>query len=439
MILIFANNAKTTIAGAITSTSTTLNLYPGTGSLFPNPGANQYFILTLTDAATGLINEIVWVTSRSGDVLTILRGQDNTAAKSWLIGDFSGCYPTAGTQGVFLQPDQAQKGTYEYGVAAGTVNAATASINSDLTSLPDGMPLTIRAFGENTGAMTLQVTLVNGSTNTILAVSPIVKGGNQTLVAGDNPAAGYPMQLNWSSVFNSWVMQNPATGVSVIPTGAIFQFPCVTAPTGFLITQGQLLARATYPNLYSFAVASGNIISDASWLAGQYGSFSSGDGSTTFRLPQYGGYILRTLDNGNGIDPSRTIGTVQAGANQIHNHTASTTVSSSASTSISGTASTTINDPGHLHAEGVDLTLIGKQFLGNGTTEFAGSGSSQFGHGGAAFPSSLDHTGITASTTLSGLSASTSVSSSAATTVNNSSGASETRMINISVLTCIKY
>jgi microcystin-dependent protein len=419
-VLIFANNAKTTLAGGLTSLSTVLSVVPGAGAEFPSPVAGQHFVVTLTDAATGLINEILWCTSITGDVMTVTRAQEGTAARSWLVGDFVSSFPTAGTQGTFVQPDQFQNGTYEYCIAGGTANALTATLLSALASMPDGMPLVIKALSQNTGASTLTLTL--GST--VQPTLSIVKGGNQTLVTGDIPAAGYPMQLNWSSGFNAFVLQNPATGVSVLPVGSIFHFPCTTAPTGFLIAEGQILTRAAYPNLYAFAASSGNIVSDASWSAGNQGSFSSGDGSTTFRLPQYGGYFLRSLDNGNGIDTGRVIGTTQAGQNQIHNHTAT-------SSTTAGSVTTTINDPGHLHSEGVDLTILGKQFLGNGTNEFSGAGSTNLGHGGAPFPTNAAVTGITASTSLGAITTTT--------TVNNSSGASETRVINISVLTCIKY
>ena len=59
--LLFANNATSTLAGPLSTGSTTVLLAVGTGSLFPNPGAGQDFVMTLTDAATGLINEIVLV------------------------------------------------------------------------------------------------------------------------------------------------------------------------------------------------------------------------------------------------------------------------------------------------------------------------------------------------------------------------------------------
>lgn len=101
-----------------------------------------------------------------------------------------------------------------------------------------------------------------------------------------------------------------------IPTGAIAYFPSTTAPAGWMKTNGALLNRAAYPELYAYAVASGNMAaSDAAWQAGQ---FSPGDGSTTFRIPDLRGEFLRGLDDGRGVDAGRGIGSVQNDAFQGH-------------------------------------------------------------------------------------------------------------------------
>ena len=109
MILIFANNAATTLLNPITvTTPTTCTLAAGTGSLFPSPAFGQYFILTLTNPTSGA-NEVVWVTARSGDTLTIaVRGAEGTSPTTWIAGTAASCFPTAGTQGLFVQPDQLQ-------------------------------------------------------------------------------------------------------------------------------------------------------------------------------------------------------------------------------------------------------------------------------------------------------------------------------------------
>jgi len=51
--------------------------------------------LTLNDAATGLVYEIVYVTAISGAALTVLRGQEGTTAQNWNAGDYAACMHTA--------------------------------------------------------------------------------------------------------------------------------------------------------------------------------------------------------------------------------------------------------------------------------------------------------------------------------------------------------
>ena len=400
-IQLYANNAKTTLASPVNATQTTITVAPGTGSEFPSPSSGQAFKVTLVSATSPATNEICLCTSRTGDVLTVVRAQEGTSGTPFLLNDIVGNFDTAGVMDGLVQSTQLQTGTYSYTDVGGTANSLTATVNSSLTSIPDGLNLILGALIANTGATSLILTL--GST--IQSSFPIVKGNNAALVAGDIPAQGYPIQINWSPEFNAFVMQNPATGIFVaaVPTGAIVQFPCTTAPSGYLITGGQLVSRSTYASLWTFAQASGNLVSEVVWTAGQYGSFSSGDGSTTFRLPQYGGYFLRALDNGNGIDPSRAIGTVQANQNQVHSHTASSTSS--------------VSDPGHAHT-----TVY--NYMGNFP-----SGANNV-RGDYPYPRFDTFNSINSNTT--GISVSTS------TSIANAGG-SEARPVNISVLTCIKY
>lgn len=100
---LFANNATTTLAQSISATSTVLNVASGGGSLFPSPAAGQAFAVTLVDAATGLTNEICYCTSRSGDQLTVSRGQEGTNATTWAAGDTCANYITADVMESWLQ------------------------------------------------------------------------------------------------------------------------------------------------------------------------------------------------------------------------------------------------------------------------------------------------------------------------------------------------
>lgn len=87
MILLSANNAQTTLANGISASTLTIILATGTGAKFPSPTAGQFFTLTLNDALTQNIFEICYCTARTGDNLTVSRGQEGTTAQSWLIGD----------------------------------------------------------------------------------------------------------------------------------------------------------------------------------------------------------------------------------------------------------------------------------------------------------------------------------------------------------------
>lgn len=92
---LFADRATSTLAVAATNVATTLTLASGEGALFPSPGAGQWFILTLQSASAPGTFERVRCTSRSGDVLTVTRGQEGTTAQAWATGTLAGVRITA--------------------------------------------------------------------------------------------------------------------------------------------------------------------------------------------------------------------------------------------------------------------------------------------------------------------------------------------------------
>lgn len=100
---LYANNATTTLAQSVSATTTIINVASGEGDLFPNPGAGEAFAITFVDAATGLQNEIAYCTARSGDALTVVRGQENKNAREWAAGDTVANYITAGVIESWLQ------------------------------------------------------------------------------------------------------------------------------------------------------------------------------------------------------------------------------------------------------------------------------------------------------------------------------------------------
>jgi microcystin-dependent protein len=86
------------------------------------------------------------------------------------------------------------------------------------------------------------------------------------------------------------------TPVAGALTGEIKAWPASVVPAGYLPLAGQLVSRATFAALWTLISKPANgfaLVADAAWLAGASASFSSGDGATTFRLPDAQAMYLR--------------------------------------------------------------------------------------------------------------------------------------------------
>jgi hypothetical protein len=131
-----------------------------------------------------------------------------------------------------------------------------------------------------------------------------------------------------------WVIATVATAL----VGQIVIEARTTARAGFLKLNGALLNRADYPLLWAYALASGALVTDAQWGAGNFGCFSTGNGSTSFRIPEVRGEYIRFWDDGRGVDPGRGIGSWQDSQNRSHAH---------------GAASSSVGD--HVHSAWTDV------------------------------------------------------------------------------------
>ena len=85
MSVLYSNNAYSTLASAINASATSITVATGEGARFPAISTTgDYFYLTLANAS---VNEIVKVTARSSDTMTITRAQDGTTAQSFSTSD----------------------------------------------------------------------------------------------------------------------------------------------------------------------------------------------------------------------------------------------------------------------------------------------------------------------------------------------------------------
>jgi microcystin-dependent protein len=169
-------------------------------------------------------------------------------------------------------------------------------------------------------------------------------------------------------------------GSDMTPAGTVIYTARSTAPTGYLKANGAAVSRSTYATLFA---AIGTV-------------YGAGDGSTTFNLPELRGEFVRGLDDGRGIDESRTLGSAQAQSYQSHTHTA------------------TVSNAEHTH----NLPSLG------GST-FGGTAVS------VTTTSTVNRVQAYAGMAVSTVAADVSVS-------NASSGAAETRPRNVALLACIR-
>ena len=147
----------------------------------------------------------------------------------------------------------------------------------------------------------------NGS-NYVALKSPSSLSSNVTLTLPPNDGnAGEFLQTDGSGNLSFSIVQG-------VPSGAVFCMAVATVPSGYFECNGAAVSRTTYAAL--FAV-----------IGTQYGS---GNGSSTFNIPDLRGEFVRGFDNGRGVDSGRSIATIQGDDNKGHNH----------SISLSGTTST---------------------------------------------------------------------------------------------------
>ena len=77
---------------------------------------------------------------------------------------------------------------------------------------------------------------------------------------------------------------------------------------GWMKPSGTVLNRTDYPWLWDLAGVSGNLDTEANWAASEWGGFSTGDLSTTFRILELRGEFIRIWDDGHGVDAGRGVG-----------------------------------------------------------------------------------------------------------------------------------
>lgn len=102
---VFTNGATGSLATGIGIDDTAITLQSGHGGYFPslNTAEGEYCIVKISHMGPGF--EILKVTGRSGDLLTVERGYEETTRGTWLAGSKVELYLSAATLNNFVQKE----------------------------------------------------------------------------------------------------------------------------------------------------------------------------------------------------------------------------------------------------------------------------------------------------------------------------------------------
>jgi hypothetical protein len=184
----------------------------------------------------------------------------------------------------------------------GTKNMQFSFVDSSGATIPGTSPVAMA-----------NVPIKNGLFSVSLPMDPTVAWDKvqpfiQVSVEGQTLNNNQPINTNaYSMVANTVVdgaitYQKLAASVQsvTIPPGVVVPYTGSTAPVGWLLCDGSAVSRTAYSALF-------NVIGI---------NHGSGDGTSTFNLPDYRGRFLRGQDQGTGRDPNAgTRGAMNAGGN----------------------------------------------------------------------------------------------------------------------------
>lgn len=95
MEVIFNNFASGTLASDINAGDVVIDLAFGEGAFFPSPiPGSEYCVLVIEDVLAN--KEVIHMTQRAGDTLTVVRGQEGTSGQGFLTGSRVELRATAG-------------------------------------------------------------------------------------------------------------------------------------------------------------------------------------------------------------------------------------------------------------------------------------------------------------------------------------------------------
>ena len=287
-----ANNAFGTLAAGIASGATSITLTTGHGARFPTLSAGDYFYATLIDTSNNL--EIVKVTARATDTMTVVRAQESTTARAYSAGDRIEIRLTAQT---FVDTTNAVNSEYDNttsGLTATNVQDAIDTIGKPATQ-------TEMEAGTEAGLRSVSPLRVKQAIQA-LAPSPTISSTAQAQAGTDNTTFITPLRMREgfnatgsAPVFacRAWVNFNGTGTVAIRASGN------VSSITDNGVGDYTVNFTTAMPdnNYIYVAPAVGNASSSYNWsVTDNFNNASNAKTATAHRV------IVRNSYNGGAVD-----------------------------------------------------------------------------------------------------------------------------------------
>jgi microcystin-dependent protein len=234
-------------------------------------------ILVPNNSKTYLVRNSVAYASAGADVVMKVAGQTGVTIPTG--GVFGGTGTGTGTS--FVLTNGAS--SYTHNSFKNIVVDETVTVGGDAT-----FKTNVSVSGNLTVGGSAVITGKVGLSNTLSVTNTAIFKAGVTILGGLVVSAGVCASAYYGSGSN-------LTGLPSMPTGAIIPWSVTVAPSGYLTCDGTAVSRTTYSALFAI-------------VSSLYGS---GDGSSTFNVPDLRGKFMAGYDAGTSVLTSVTTGMIE--------------------------------------------------------------------------------------------------------------------------------